>query len=424
MKAAPVRSLGIVPAIILSMGAAGGAHAAGFQLLEQSASGLGNAYAGSAAIAQDASTIFYNPAGMIKLDGINVSGGVNAIRPSFKFGNDGSTGPGGLWPVGTNTGGDAGSWGLVPNLYGSWRINPDWAVGLGIGAPFGLMTEYDDDWIGRFHSTKFSIESININPSVAYRVSDRLSIGAGLNWMHLDADYRRAAMLGPMGPEGRAGVKMNGDGWGWNVGMLYDITPDTRIGLSYRSAVKMDVDGDTKVYGPGPVGVLMRADAETSVKLPDTATLSFTHNLNDRWQLLADVSWTGWSKIESLDIYNSGPVPDDSLDLKFRDTWRIALGANYRASEKWTLRGGIAWDQSPVRDAEHRPTSLPDNDRYWVSVGARYNFSERASIDVGYAHLFVKDTDINNNAGPSKGTVRGDYSSNANIVGVQVSYRF
>ena len=185
MKA--VKSLRIVSALVLGIGATG-AHASGFQLLEQNASGLGNAYAGSAAVAENASTIFYNPAGMTKLKGVNFSGGVNLIRPSFKFDNNGSTGPGGM-PLGSNNGGDAGSTGVVPNLYASWELTPQWFVGLGIGAPFGLMTEYDDDWVGRYHSRKFEIQSININPSIAYKVSDRLSLGAGLNWTYLDAEY-------------------------------------------------------------------------------------------------------------------------------------------------------------------------------------------------------------------------------------------
>jgi len=424
-----VQSLRIISALVMGLGATG-AHAAGFQLLEQNASGLGNAYAGSAAVAENASTIYYNPAGMTKLEGINISGGFNVIKASFKFDNDGSAGPGGL-PLGTNNGGDGGSTGVAPNLYASWQINPRWFAGLGIGGPFGLMTEYGDDWIGRYHSRKFEIQSININPSIAYKVSDRLSIGAGLNWTYLDAEYRRAvpmAVTTPMGPmifpDAAAQANLRGDGWGWNVGLLYDITPDTRIGLSYRSTTKIDADGHTKLTDtPAALGLPGRVDASTSVKLPDTAILSLSHNLNEKWQLLADVSWTGWSSLKTLDIDN-GPLGEDSLKLKFRDTWRVALGANYRMNPKWTLKAGVAWDQTPIRNENYRLTSLPDNDRIWASIGARYNFSEHGAIDIGYAHLFVKNTDINNTTDAAKGTVRGKYDSDADIFGVQVSYRF
>jgi len=431
MKAA--RSLRILSAIVLGLGASG-AHAAGFQLLEQNASGIGNSYAGSAAIADNASTIFFNPAGMTRLPGVNVSAGAAAIKPSFKFSNRGSTGLGGTPGVGGD-GGDAGSLGVAPNAYISWEINPSWYLGLGLGVPFGLKTEYDDSWVGRYHSKKFSIESINVNPSIAYKVNEQLSIGAGVNWMQLDADYQRVAPFAVGAVPTYVGdldakVKMKGDAWGWNLGVLYQVTPATRLGLSYRSKVKIDADGDTTLTNrsvtnpfaiagiPGPV------NASTTVELPDTAIFSVVHDLNSKWQLLADVSWTGWSSIKSLGIHNSGNVPGDSLDLRFRDTWRVALGANYRLSQQWTLKGGVAWDQSPVHDPKYRPTSLPDHDRYWVSVGAQYNFNDRTTVDVGYAHLFVKSTTINNDTAAAKGTVRGDYKSNANILGIQVSHRF
>lgn len=434
MKAA--RILRIIPAMTLGLGGTS-AYAAGFQLLEQNASGIGNAYAGSAALADNASTIFFNPAGMTQLTGVNVSAGVTAIRPSFRFDNNGSVGPGGL-PLGGDQGGDAGSWGFVPNAYISWQLNPDWYLGLGVGAPFGLMTEYEDGWIGRFHSQEFSIESVNINPSVAYKVNERLSIGAGISWMQLDAQYRRAAapVVLPAALGGRylgdvnAKLNMKGDAWGWNLGLLYQLTPSTRIGLSYRSKIKLDADGttrfsrDPRIPAAIPVPVPGPVHASTSVELPDTAVLSVVHDLNPRWQILADVSWTGWSSIPSLDIDNGNPALNDNLDLRFRDTWRVALGAHYKVNPRWTLKGGLAWDQSPVHEARYRPTSLPDSDRYWVSIGAQYHFNERTSVDIGYAHLFVKSTSIDNDSAASKGTVRGDYRSDANLLGVQVSHRF
>ncbi len=425
-------SLRVFSAVVVGLGTAN-VHAAGFQLLEQNASGIGNSYAGSAAIAENASTIYFNPAGMTRLKGVNVSAGVAAVRPSFKFTNTGSSVPGG---VGTN-GGDAGSWGAVPNAYASWELTPEWYVGLGIGAPFGLQTEYDDTWTGRYHSKMFNIETINLNPSIAYKVNDQLSLGAGINWMMLDAEFSRAAPLIVPGI-GFAGdldatVKMKGDAWGWNLGLLYQLSPATRIGFSYRSQVKIDLDGKTRVRNSSVTGRAaalvqpMNANADTTVKLPDTAILSVVHDVNSQWKVLADISWTGWSSIKSLDINNTGNprIPSDSQDLRFRDTWRIALGANYKLNQQWTLKGGVAWDQSPVHKDKYRPTALPDNDRYWLSVGAQYNFNERTTIDIGYAHLFVKNTSIaNDTAATTKGIVRGDYDSDANILGIQVSYRF
>lgn len=423
-------------ALILGLGAVGIAHGAGFQLMEQNASGLGNAYAGSAAIAEDASTVFYNPAGMTMLPGMNVTGGVVAIKPSFKFTDGGTTNPAGAAPGGPGAG-DAGSMAPVPHAYFTWEVNPSLWLGLGVGAPFGLMTDYEKGWEGRYHSEKFSIESININPSIAYKVSDTFSIGAGLNWMQLDADYRKAQpspIGGPALGDLQAQVKAKGDAWGWNAGLLWQATPDTRLGLSYRSKVKIDADGTTTVTNrsitnPGIIGGLTAAgiigghNATTTVELPDSAIFSVVHNLNDRWTLLGDISWTGWSSIQSLDIKNSG-IPDAGLKLKFRDTYRIALGANYRYSDTWTFKGGVAYDQSPVDNDHFRPASLPDNDRYWVSLGAQYNISKNTKIDVGYTHLFLNNTSINNDSDPKAGTLKGDYKSSADLLGIQFSHRF
>lgn len=422
-------------ALILGLGSVGIAHGAGFQLMEQNASGLGNAYAGSAAIAEDASTVFYNPAGMTMLPGMNVAGGAVAIKPSFKFTDGGTTNAAGGATGGPGAG-DAGSMGAVPHAYFTWEATPRWFLGLGVGVPFGLMTDYEKGWEGRYHSEKFSIESININPSIAYKVSDTFSIGAGLNWMQLDADYRKAQLtpFGPAAGDLQARVKAKGDAWGWNAGVLWQATPDTRLGLSYRSKVKIDADGTTtvtnrSVTNPGVIagltaaGVFGAHNAETSVELPDSAILSVVHNLNDRWTLLGDIAWTGWSSIQSLDIKNTG-IDDASLKLKFRDTYRIALGANYRYSDTWTFKGGVAYDQSPVDNDKYRPASLPDNDRYWVSLGAQYNFSKNTKIDVGYTHLFLNDTSINNDSDPNNGTLKGDYKNSADLVGIQFSHRF
>ena len=409
-------------------------QAGGFQLLEQNGSGSGNAYAGSAAIAENASTIYFNPAGMTLLPGLNVSGGFSLIRPSFKFSDSGSTGAprpitGLPTSVGSNNGGDAGSWAFVPNAYLSWQMNERWFLGLGISAPFGLATEYDGDWIGRYHSTKFSIETINVNPSVAYKVTDRFSVGAGLNWQHLNADYRRAAPHPmPSQPDMQAKVKMSGDAWGWNIGLLYQLTDDTRIGLSYRSRIKQKPDGDLTIRNsgaviPGQLPAMQTSEAYASVSLPDTAIFSVVHQLNPRWTLLGDISWTGWSSIPRLDI-NSNGTTADSLELKFRDTWRFALGANYRINDKWTIKTGIAYDQSPVNRDHLRPTSLPDNDRTWLSLGAQYHLSSHTVIDVGYTRLFASKTHIDNDSDAQKGVVRGSYKSNVNLFGVQFSHRF
>ncbi|WP_144638090.1 outer membrane protein transport protein [Bordetella genomosp. 13] len=413
-----------------------GTHAAGFQLLEQNASGLGNAYAGSAANPENASTIYFNPAGMTYLPGGNVSAGANAIWPSFKFRDNGNsrnpTVLGGTAPTGGNSG-DAGHLGIVPNAYLSYQVAPKWWLGIGMGAPFGLMTEYDSGWAGQYHSNKFEITTININPSIAYKVSDQLSFGIGANWQRIDAEYQKKTVV-PLVPaagiftNGDARLKMHGDAWGWNAGIMFQPVESTRIGVSYRSTMKQDARGNTDVNDialPGGATTTASYAASTTVKLPDQLILSASHQLTPRWQLLGDISWTGWSSLQSLDISNRNG-PSDSLPLNFRDTWRIALGANYQINEQWKWKVGVAFDQSPVHKAEDRLASLPDTDRWWFSTGVQYQATKNIAIDVGYTYLYLRDSDIDTTSGNqlSKGRLAGSYDSKGNIVGVQVSARF
>ena len=409
---------------------AGAVHASGFQLLEQNASGLGNAYAGSAAVADNASTIFYNPAGMTRLQPRAYSVGLAAINTSYKFSN-GKSSVGALATAGN--GGDGGGLGLIPNGYLAWAINKDWYVGIGIGAPFGLKTENNDPWIGAAQSVKFDVKTININPSVAWRVNDSVSLGFGVDWQKIDAEYvRRVGILGApfFLSSSHARLKADDDAWGWNAGLLYQVSPDTRLGISYRSQVEFKLKGNITVTGPNPrVNALGTSGAKASLKLPDTFILSGVHTLNDRWELLADLSWTGWSSIPKLDIVRSSGAIAQTLDSNFRDTWRTAVGANYRCSDTTKLKLGIAYDQTPIRDDQHRLVSLPDNNRVWLSGGAQWAMGKDATLDLGVAYLHIKDSGISNNQGTapalsSRGLVDGKFKSSAWLMGVQYSSNF
>lgn len=424
------------------IGSVGIAHGAGFNLLEQNASGLGTAYAGSAAIADNASTIYFNPAGMTRLPGLNISLGANLIGPSFKFENDGNsslptafrTNPG--VQLGGN-GGNAGGWGFVPNMYLSYQATDRVYLGLGFGAPFGLKTEYDKDWMGRYHSQSFDIKTININPSIAFKVTPSLSLGAGFNIQRIDATYEKATPV-PLGPvaapfygapyvSGDVKTRVKNTGYGWNVGLMYEPSEDTRIGLSYRSRVKHKATGDTDLSFMVPSrGVMARSsEAKATVSLPDTFVLSAYQRLDPRWELLGDISWTGWSSIPTLKIVNPS-LSDAELNLKFKDAWRIAVGAQYQLNDSWKLKGGLAWDQSPVRKASYRPASLPDNDRYWISLGAQYKPSENTTLDFGYSLLVMpgNKVDNNNDNQAQYGRLSGKYKGNAHILGLQLSHRF
>jgi long-chain fatty acid transport protein len=427
-------SLRLIPALI-SIAFSGSASAAGFQLLEQNASGLGNAYAGSAAVAENASTIFYNPAGMTQLKDIEVSTGVTLISASYQFNNNGSSTGSAL--VGNS---DGGTDGYVPNAYLAWRVTKDISVGLGIGAPFGLMTQYDTPWQGGAQSETFQIKTINVNPSVAWRANDWLSIGGGVSYQTIDAEYVRAvAIMSSPFPfaSTTATLKLNDTAWGWNAGVLFTLSPATKVGISYRSTVKYDTTGNIALSGlmaPTLTAGGGASDVKASVKLPDTFILSATQKFGDQWEVLGDISWTGWSSIPKIDIMRtSGPLSGQlaqTLDTDFRDTWRVAAGANYQLNEAWKLKFGIAYDQTPVKGATTRLVSLPDNDRVWFSLGTQWKPAKNTTIDVGAAYLLIKDAEINNDqstgttATTNRGIVKGTYDDKAFILGVQLSMAF
>lgn len=426
----------LIPALIMA-GFAGVASAAGFQLLEQNASGIGNAYAGSAAVADNASTIFYNPAGMTQLQAREFSVGVAAVNPSFKFEDKGSS-VGNL--AGTGEGGDAGGWGFIPNAYMSWALSKDLYVGLGISGPFGLKTEYDDRWLGAAQGVKFDIKTLNINPSIAYRLNDKVSLGAGLNWQRIDAEYVRMAATTTVGTSHVVSkMKLDDDAWGWNVGALFTLSPSTKVGLSYRSEMKYHTTGDVKLYDDGSglgtataaglVAAGRQSDLKAKITLPDTFIASVTQQLSDKWEMLGDISWTGWSSIPKVDIMRTSGALNglnaQTLDTDFRDTWRVALGANYKYSDAWKLKFGIAYDETPVKRAATRLVSMPDNNRLWLSTGAQWMPTKAAKVDLGVAYLYVKDSKINNNqAASGRGTVTGEYEASVWILGAQYSMAF
>ncbi len=426
-----VRPLALLVAGLFS----GTASAAGFALLEQNASGIGSAFAGTAAAAQDASTVFFNPAGMTYVQGKQVVLGLDAVRPSVKFSDRGTAMPAGITARNGN-GGDAGDWALIPDAYFVMPIAPNLSLGLGLNAPFGPKTEYDGNWIGRFHAIKSEIKTINVNPSVAWKVNDIVSLGAGLNYQRFQAELSNAVNFSAVIPglEGRAKVKGDDSSWGYNLGAIFQVSPTTRVGIAYRSAIKFNVSGDVNfdrpVTGVGAADAAIAAatpngPVKVDIKMPDSLTLSAYRQLTDKWEVLGDLQWTGWSKIPRLEIYRTSGTLLSREELQWRDTYRIALGANYRYTTQWMIRMGIAYDQSPVGD-QYRNARLPDNNRTWMSVGAQYKPTPTSAIDFGYAHLWVREPSVNNDGGSlaAKGRLVGNYDSDVNILGVQYSQSF
>lgn len=387
-------TLRTVPALML-LAFSGMASAAAFQLWEQNASGLGNAYAGSAAVADNASTVFFNPAGMTQLTGFQLSAGVVGVGPSYEFRNDGSSATG-------NNGGDAGGWHAVPNLYLSGRVTDRLSLGFGVSAPFGLATEYDSGWIGRSQSIKSEIRTINFNPSVAYRVNDKLSLGFGVNYQKIDAELTNSLSR----------LKGDDSAWGWNVGALFTLSPAMRVGLSYRSSIKYTLEGT--MNGTVPV----RADVE----LPDTAILSVWQQVSDRWEAMGDLSYTRWGTLRSLNVVSrASGATLGTESFNYDNAWRVAWGAAYKASDAAKLKFGIAYDRTPVKDSD-RSARVPDNSRLWLSLGGQWNAGRYGKVDLGYSYLYVRDPDINMTKNGT--TLRGSYDAGAHIVGVQYSVGF
>lgn len=397
-------------------GCASFSHAAGFALIEQNASGLGNAYAGQAAAATDASTIFFNPAGMTMLPDRQVVVAGHLILPQAKF--SGTVTP----DIGGGNGGDAGGPALVPNAYFAFRLMPDVHLGVGVNAPFGLKTEYDPDWKGRTQTIESEIKTININPSIAWKASESLSLGAGLSIQYAEATLSNSA-------NGAGIATVHGDdyGWGFNLGLLWQPSAATRVGLAYRSEVEHTLEGavvfSVATFANGPV----TADAT----LPDSASLSLFHKLSPKWDLLADVSWTGWSDFRELRIVRNGGVTLAETPQNWSNAYRYSVGVNYHLNDKMTLRGGLAFDETPTSDA-YRTARIPDEDRTWVTFGMQYRMSEKMVLDFGYAHIFVKDARIDkteeSNLPPGPGltevTLSGTYEASVDILSAQLTLNF
>ena len=437
----------ITAAVVSALGLLAGseAHAAAFALYEQGVSGLGNAYAGAAAVAEDATTVWWNPAGMARLGaGKHFAIGGVLISPSTKFSNGSSQTAAFSNPASTGTGGDAGKDAIVPSMFYVMDLNPRMHFGVGISVPFGLKTEYDSDWIGRFQGIMSKVETLNINPSLSYKLSETASIGGGISYQRGKIDLKSgvnysAIVSGALGPnlEGQNTTSVDGDAWGFNIGGLFNVAPATRVGIHYRSSLDYKLDGNTSFSNvPAAFAGIPAAAAGTSngnvkldVKTPDNLSFSVAHKLNDQWDLLGDLTWWHWSRIKQLPVVRtSGPANGTTLSaltFNFDDTWRASIGANYKLNGPWTLKLGAAYDQTPVPNAESRTVRLPDSDRYWLSVGAAYQVSRDGKLDFGYTLVSAKNADINNDqTATGGGIVNGSYKAHVHVLGVQYQHTF
>jgi long-chain fatty acid transport protein len=399
--------------------ASSSASAAGFAIKEQSITNLGRAFAGSAAAAEDASTIFFNPAGLTYLDRTEVDMGLNYIKPKSEFRNDGSN-INGVLPLTGGDGGDAGHEAFVPNFYLAHPINDKVTLGLGISAPFGLVTEYRDDWVGKYLAVKSEMLTVNFNPSLAIRATDKLSLGFGLSAQYIDVKLSQMVDLGGDPNAADAKAKLQGDDWGYgfNLGMIYQATDNTRLALAYRSKISNTLEGDgtlKTLSGTTVTDEKIQADLD----LPETLSFAIHHDINDKWAVLADATWTRWSRFEELVIESDGLLGTEKAE-DWENSMRYGIGLTYKHSDKWQFRTGFAYDETPIPSSQRRTARIPDTDRKWLAFGASYQMTDSIIIDAAYAHLFMDDPKIDESE--KVYNLKGSYDASVDIVGLQLRW--
>lgn len=424
------------------------AFAAGFQLTEQSSLGAGRAYAGAGIVGDDLSAVHYNPAGMTLLEGTRFqAGGVWIGIDADYSGNDGSSENGRLKGQ------------MIPAGYVTHQVNDKIWLGFAMTVPFGMGTEYDRNWSQNQRGTSAKIYTFDMNPNIAYKVSDFISVGGGISVQYAKANL--GMDMGSIGPVGIGHAKIEADSWDWgfNLGIMVSPTDKLRFGLAYRSAITHDADGHTDLTNStllstatGGLINSLTVGSEASIKTPDTVMLTGTWEATDKLRLSGLIRWANWSNFDTLKIKNESPIDISSVlsanqqlasqlmkipgamdklgELsekriinEWQDTWLLSVGADYRINDAFTVRGGIAYETSPIDDQSTRMAVIPDTDRLWLSLGASWNATKDLQFDVGATYLMgVGDKDLYDDVGGKK---VGEYDSlDAYLLGVQMQYRF
>ncbi|HEN8713727.1 TPA: outer membrane protein transport protein [Pseudomonas putida] len=399
--------------------------AAGFALNEQSISSMGTGFAGRSSSAEDASTVFGNPAGMSRLKREQFTVGGAAVIAKTDISGPGSN-------LGGETDGDMVPVVGVPMGYYVKPIDDHWSVGFGVYVPFGLVTDYGSDDAARYWGKKSHVEVVTFQPTVSYAFNDKVSIGFGPTINRIKGELG-SSLINPFTPGSNDGeVKIKGDDTaiGYNIGILVQATDRTRVGLTYHSMVDYKLEGKTRVSTPliGPFNG-DKFDASLKIKTPESVDLSVTHELDDQWTLYAGSTWTRWSRLEDITVQNDVPAPlagspfeTISEEQNWHDTWAHAIGASYKVNKEWVLRTGFTVDQSPTNNHDRSPR-IPTGDRKVFSLGAGWSPNDDMTIDVAYSYLWEEDTKVNQ-VSASKGSYQAKYENSAHGVGASLTYRF
>ncbi|MCC4797829.1 aromatic hydrocarbon degradation protein [Enterovibrio norvegicus] len=406
------------------------AYAAGFQLAEYSATGLGRAYAGEAAMADNAAAQFRNPAMLTYLEGTQVSTGMIYVDPNVDVDGTNTSLLGKETATSSKDFADAA---VVPNFYVSHQVNEQVFFGLALASNFGMNTKLDDNFKGTQFGNEASITTVEINPNVAYRINDQFSIGGGVRFVMGEGSIG-AKSSGGLAPVGTPLKYMEGDdtSWGWQAGAAWQINESNRLGFNYRSAVDLKLEGHASGLSFGTTTGQLPGSMELG--LPATAEIASFHQITEKVAVHASVNWTDWSEFEKLEA-NIPSLSEPTQMVKeenWRDNYRVAVGATYQLNDKTELRSGVAYDTSAVDDA-NRTITIPETDRLWLSLGAGYEWSKNLTLDAGFTYIFAKEAPVKeprDHVASDQlgqlfgGSFEGKTSGSVWLAGVQASYRF
>ncbi|ELV8851568.1 outer membrane protein transport protein [Vibrio fluvialis] len=407
-------------------------QAAGFQLAEYSATGLGRAYAGEAAIADNAGSQWRNPAMLTYLKGTQISAGALYVNPNVDVEGDVSF----YGSTSSTSSSDYANDAVIPNFYISHQVNEKWALGLAFGTNYGMETELDSGFAASHFGDEAMVTTMEANANIAYQLTETVSIGGGIRYVMGEGHFgaKSPAQTEALGllTKGTTLKYMEGDdtSWGWQAGAAWQMTPNNRVGFAYKSEVDLKLSGSANIYVQS-YGKVLSDTGYMMLTLPATAELSTYHQLTDQFALHTSINWTDWSSFEKLqaelDTMGTVMVKEEN----WKDNYRFAVGATYQVDPKLALRSGVAYDTAAV-STKNRTITIPETDRIWLSVGAGYDVTEQLTLDAAFTYIFAKDADIlesrgydsDNSAEKVGGQFDGQMTGNVWIVGVQASYRF
>ena len=406
--------------------------AAGYQLWEQDGASIGNYHAGRAAIAEDASTAFYNPAGLVRIPNQEIVLGVVPIMTGIQFRGTVETSTLGTGAVPTTVQG--GTYNTVPNLHYAIPIAETLTFGLSLVSPFGLDVNYGSSTNMQYALMLASLKVVDLAPALGMKITDHWSFGVGVDIEHANAEFDAVATAFSSANDTISHNTGSSSGLGYHAGILYQCNPRTRIGLSYQSKIIHHIHGSSQFVGPlattispGTSNNVVGESLRINVPLPATSTLSFFQTLDKVWDVMVSVSYTQWNILRSLIVQEvvgtTGNVDVDSPQ-KFINTWNIAAGANYHLNDQVMFRAGFGLDQSPANN-QYRTVSLPDSNRYIFAVGVHYQATKAVSCDLGWTHLTAINAKINNPPdilGAQVDNTLGTVESNADVYGFQVKW--